>query len=222
MNTEAYIVFTRVPRPNQCKRRLTTRYSGEQASAIQAAMLSDLLREAKTLLAKGIDVWVAYEDGDGDSAEFLSQLPEGVRSFPQQGSQMGQKMDNAIQRVFQAGYQKVVLTGSDVPFLSAKIVQQAFSRLSDVVIGPTFDGGYYLIGCRRGVSLAPIFSSKIHWSASDVWRDTLKKLENVDVQVMSRQKDVDLPGDFASVVGKLGSRNQELAKVIKSLKLGGI
>ena len=104
-------------------------------------------------------------------------------------------MNNAFVNSFTDGYEKVVILGSDLPDLTEKHILEAFKRLddNDVVLGPTKDGGYYLLGMKK---LQPkIFVNK-NWGTASVRKETLKDLENVTVHLLEELNDIDVFEDI--------------------------
>ena len=100
-------------------------------------------------------------------------------------------MANAIRDTLSIGYQKVVIIGSDSPDLPPEYIQEGFRRLdsSDMVIGPSTDGGYYLIGGRKEL---PLFDG-IPWSSNKVFEMTLKKARGygLTLSVLNQWYDID-------------------------------
>lgn len=213
-NKKAYIIFTRIPTPNKCKTRLTPTYTGQEASALQADLLADLLVSVAKLPEKGIDILLAYSD-EQEPTQFLASLPDYVTAFPQQGSNIGMRMANALAEAFHRGYQQVVLTGSDLPQLTAATICQSFKLLKEIVIGPSVDGGYYLIGAQQEIDLTPLFTAEIDWGHSTVLRETLRQVTGHDVQLLPAQVDVDVPTDLTTVKQQLDSHNQRLHQWFK-------
>lgn len=213
-NDKAYIIFTRIPTPNKCKTRLTPTYTGQQASSVQADLLADLLASAAQLPSAGVDVLLAYSD-EQDPAAFLADLPAFVTAFPQHGDNIGQRMNNAFADAFARGYQEVVLTGSDLPQLTATTVERAFQVMKEVVIGPSVDGGYYLIGAQRGIDLTPLFNAAIDWGHSTVLQSTLSRVAGHDVQLLAAQTDVDSPADLQAARRQLDDHNSRLRQWFK-------
>lgn len=142
----AVICFTRVPRPGKTKTRLMPRLSGEQCAMLHWAFLRDL---AKIYSHVDADLYVAYTD-DPDWEELKSVFPH-ARFFLQQGSGLGEKMNHALNTVLALGYEKAVLTGSDLPLMTAAHLRSGFEALenADAALGPTADGGYYLVGVKQ-------------------------------------------------------------------------
>jgi len=149
------------------------------------------------------DVFIAFEPADA-IAEMRGLVDDGTRLFPQRGDTLGDRMRNAFERLFAAGYSGIVMIGSDLPSLPASHLAQAFTRVRErpdaVVIGPASDGGYYLIGLRR---LYPqLFTSSIAWSTGDVLTTTTRIAEScgLKVSLVSPWHDVDTVDDLRRVL----------------------
>lgn len=104
----------------------------------------------------------------------------GINTEIQQGGTLGEKMLNAFSRAFDKGAESVVIIGTDCITITNDMIRKAFKSLnstsSDIVIGPSLDGGYYLLGLNRLIST--IFSD-IEWSTDRVYSQTLKKAEEL-------------------------------------------
>lgn len=184
-------------------------YTAKQASAVQSSLLLDLIVSSLQLPAAGIDVLIAYSD-ERDPEPFLQQLPSQIKAFPQAGANIGLRMNNAINYAFKQGYQEVVLTGSDLPNLTAATIKTAFNKMREIVIGPSLDGGYYLIGCRRGVDISPLLTAKIDWGHRSVLHETLSRITKYDVQLLAPQVDIDFPQDLSQAAQHLDKHNRAL------------
>jgi len=113
----------------------------------------------------------------------------------QVGEDLGIRMKNAFKNGFEAGYEKVMIIGSDLYDLTSSTVEKAFQELntSDVVIGPAEDGGYYLLGMK---SLEKnIFKNK-EWGTSSVRKDTLNDLKDKKIRILEMLNDVDVFEDI--------------------------
>jgi len=117
-------------------------------------------------------------------------------------------MWRAMNHVFTLGYEKVILTGSDLPELSKELIEQAFKQLKEVVIGPSKDGGYYLIGSCRNVDLKPIFLSDLQWGRNSVLAETLLLLKNYQVSQVEALQDIDEEKDLREVSRSLSKASQ--------------
>ena len=98
----------------------------------------------------------------------------------QANGDLGEKMLHAFNNIFEKGYEKVVIIGSDCPDLSSPIINKAFEKLvkNDIVIGPAEDGGYYLLGMKK---LYPDILKNKNWSTSSVFNDTVETINNLDL-----------------------------------------
>ena len=105
-------------------------------------------------------------------------------------------MSNAFDDVF-SHHEKVIIVGSDCPQLSPKIINDAFGFLdkSDLVLGPTYDGGYYLLGIKK---MYPFLFSGIKWSTETVLSQTLQKAETHQLhhKLLVKLSDVDYAVDW--------------------------
>lgn len=145
----------------------------------------------------------AIEDPEDTAATALARLKRIFSSardfFPQQGQGIGERMDNAMRWVFQKGYTAVLLTGSDLPALRPWHLQEAFAALSDVdlVLGPSLDGGYYLIASRAPV---PALFSGPHFGTGRVLEETLARAAaaGLHTALAPHSQDVDTLADLQS------------------------
>ncbi|MBV7391625.1 TIGR04282 family arsenosugar biosynthesis glycosyltransferase [Enterococcus alishanensis] len=207
MNKKAYILFTRIPTVGKVKTRLAKTLGDQFATEVQAVMLEDLYQHFSDLSKSGIDLFIAYSDEQAPEA-FLKQLPPSSHSFLQSGKTIGERMWRAMNHVFALGYEKVILTGSDLPELSKELIEQAFKQLKEVVIGPSKDGGYYLIGSCRNVDLKPIFLSDLQWGRNSVLAETLLLLKNYQVSQVEALQDIDEEKDLREVSRSLSKASQ--------------
>jgi len=149
LKENAVILFTRIPIPGKTKTRLQALLTGEECASLQRAFICDIFKVLQAA-GSGCDVFVCYTP-EGDPARLIALLPGAHSFFPQSGESLGDKMHNAISHVLSKGYERCLLIGSDVPLLKSKTIDDAFHLLeeNDVVLCPTVDGGYYLIGMEE-------------------------------------------------------------------------
>ena len=107
-------------------------------------------------------------------------------------------MKNAFQNGFEAGYEKVMIIGSDLYDLSSENIELAFNELdnNDVVIGPAEDGGYYLLGMNS--LQEKVFENK-DWGTETVRKDTLANLNDKKVKLLSIKNDIDVYEDIVDI-----------------------
>ncbi len=114
----------------------------------------------------------------------------------QQGEDLGQRMIAAFKKLFK-NHQSVVLIGCDLPDLTSALIAKAFDALqsNDVVIGPSCDGGYYLIGLNKST---PELFEEISWSTEKVLKQTLERAERLSlkVQLLDQLRDIDTLEDL--------------------------
>jgi hypothetical protein len=122
--------------------------------------------------------------------------------LPQQGKDLGERMASAFQAAWTQGVQRAVLIGSDCPGLTPALIVQALAELDrhDLVLGPASDGGYYLIGLRRGVTpeaLTSLFRD-VPWGDATVCRVTLARAAAAKLTITTLQElnDIDRPEDL--------------------------
>lgn len=191
----AYILFTRVPEAGKTKTRMMPYLSGEECARLHSAFLRDIYLRTRDVDA---DVFVCYTPfAKNDEARKL--FPGAVEFFPQTGADLGEKMARAIAHVLSEGYDRVVLTGSDLPELDAEVLDSALDRLDscDIVLNPTSDGGYYLVGMK---AFHDIFRLP-RWGDSSVFDGTVKASENAGLSVAAGRMldDIDCKEDLKAL-----------------------
>ena len=143
---KAIICFTRVPQPGKTKTRLMGLLTGAQCAQLHWAFLRDLARIYTTL---DTDLFV-FHTPDPEWERLKPVFPMAKAFYPQAGDGLGEKMNSALNEILALGYDTVVLTGADLPAMTAAHLQSGFDVLAraDVALGPTADGGYYLVGVK--------------------------------------------------------------------------
>jgi rSAM/selenodomain-associated transferase 2/rSAM/selenodomain-associated transferase 1 len=195
----ALVVMARAPSDSGGKSRLTRDLGGDHVE-LRRALLLDTLDAARGVT--DVDLFVGFEPADS-IAEMRGLVGDALRLFPQQGDTLGDRMRNAFERLFAAGYSAVVMIGSDLPSLPTSHLAQAFQCVRDapdvVVMGPASDGGYYLIGLRH---VCPALFTSIAWSTADVLTTTTSIAETcgLTVSFVPRWHDVDTVDDLRRVL----------------------
>ena len=144
---EAIIIFTRVPIPGRTKTRLQGFLTKDQCAQIHKNFLKDIKKICEKL---NKDIFVFYTPEDKDNI-LKDILGEKCNYKIQQGNDLGEKMYNAIDYVLSKKYKSCILIGTDIPYLKKEDLSKAFKilRKKDVVLGPTEDKGYYLVGMKK-------------------------------------------------------------------------
>lgn len=165
------IICSRYPQAGRSKTRLIPYIGAQQAALLQKRMTEKLLVEADTLYHRTqIPSSLFYSDG----SPFLMQEWLGKRHFVEQhDGDLGQRMEHAFRYMFSLGYSRIILVGSDIPALNTHLLESAFNTLEnhDTVLGPTEDGGYYLIGIKKDAfpHLSKALFHNIPWSTKTVF-----------------------------------------------------
>lgn len=201
----ALIVFAKAPVAGRVKTRLTPEITEAEAADLYEAFLRDLL-ERFVRLDVHVRVYVA-----GHPADLSDDLvPTNVEIFRQEGSGLGERMGRAFIDAFAAGYDRVILTGSDHPTLPSEFIEYAFAALAPrraVVLGPADDGGYYLLGMN---DFLPQLFEGMEYSHADVLTDTLERLPaaEIDVTILPTWYDVDTPRDLRRLAAELAAEGE--------------
>jgi hypothetical protein len=188
-------VVAKAPRAGDVKTRLCPPLTPGDAADLHAAFLADTADLVTGLAGvRGAFVFTPAED----EPYFARLAPAFVRVL-QQGPDLGARLQHAFAALFATGARVVVAVGADTPTLPAALITDAVSRLADdradVVLGPTDDGGYYLVGLRRP---APALFDGIAWSTPAVLGETLQRAETAGLRValLPPWFDVDTPVDL--------------------------
>ena len=174
------IVFAKNPVPNQVKTRLVPTLSPEQAATLYTAFLTD----GCEVLAKlpSVDLIIAYTPAEARS-DLQALIGENATYIPQIGADLGERLASATQWATEQGYTKTLLVGSDSPTLPISYISKALTLLDsrDVVIGPSTDGGYYLIGfsATNIAMIVPFIFEEIAWSTADVFQQTVARIRSL-------------------------------------------
>jgi rSAM/selenodomain-associated transferase 1 len=167
------IVFGKEPRPGRVKTRLAKTIGDREACAVYEKLLARTLGEA---LGTGLPVHLAL--ADSPSPGWVPPVTVPVET--QTSGDLGQRMASAFDEAFHAEADRVVLVGSDAPGCHRGIFLEALQRLdaAPVVLGPSEDGGYYLVGQQSpGVDLF----RGIPWSSQETYRCTVNRLHELDI-----------------------------------------
>ena len=189
----ALVVFLKYPQPGLVKTRLGKDIGPESAALLYKELTELILRNTK---AGDYQRFLFYTPQNKKS-EILKWLGGDPNLFLQKGNDLGQRLANAFKSVFSKGAKKVLVIGTDSPVIDSEIIQQAFRRLDkfQCVIGPSFDGGYYLLGL--GSENAKVFEG-IDWSTNRVLEQTKQRLKKLEVvfTCLNEEFDIDTRADL--------------------------
>jgi uncharacterized protein len=204
----ALLIVGKAPRPGFTKTRLVPPLSAEDAAALYRGFLLDSV-------SLGLDLgWeqVTVVHPRGGERALAILLPAQVCLLEQQSQGLADALTHAFATHLAQGFERVVLIGSDNPTLPREVVEQACLALDthDVSIGPSADGGYYLIAMRA--AHLGLFEA-IDWSTSRVYAQTLAQADGLDLRVCSLPEwyDVDEPSDLERLQRALVTSPQRVA-----------
>lgn len=186
------IIFVKNPVLGKVKTRLAADIGDERALEVYEQLLKITRNEAAKA---NCTRHVFYSD------EIVSDAwdDDSFNKFVQEGSDLGERMNNAFEQVFALGARKAIIIGSDCPGLTTEIIENSFCVLDehDVAIGPAKDGGYYLLGMKK--QLPFLFEGK-KWSTDSVLSETIHDLKEnrlsygmlIELSDLDTVKDLDL------------------------------
>lgn len=213
--SKALVVFAKPARPGHVKTRLRGVLSAREAAEAHVACLRDTTRMAGSVGGARKCLHVA---GSYPAAQRLAArvgLSRRWRLGVQVGRTLGERLEFAIQSLLASGFRKVVVIGTDTPWMGAARVFRAFRLLdyADVVLGPAADGGYYLIGVRRAV---PEMFRGVAWGTARVFAQTTRALRQAGIRyrLLKRDFDLDRPKDLARLV-RLRSKRKLAAPALR-------
>jgi len=189
----ALLIVGKAPAPGQAKTRLVPPLSAQAAAELYRAFLLDTLD-----LAAGLG-WerVSLVHPAGAGAALRPLLPPPVTLCEQRGRGLGDALRHAFAEHLAQGFTRVVLIGSDTPSLPPTAVADGCAALAthDLSIGPSLDGGYYLLGLR---TMQPALFEAIDWSTPRVLAQTLARASQLRLRVqrLPAWYDVDAPADL--------------------------
>lgn len=192
----ALILMTRIPIPGKTKTRLMNILSPEECAQIHKCFLLDIFNSFE-YIKNDLDIFLTYTPEN--SLDIIKDLiPKHIKCFPQHGYNLGERMLNAINHILNKGYSKVVLMGSDIPQIYPNHIRNTFLALdsSDIAIGPTLDGGYYLIGMKK--IHKDIFNNNLKWGNKSVFEETIDMCNklNLKVELCEKYMDIDTKEDL--------------------------
>jgi rSAM/selenodomain-associated transferase 1 len=203
MRAKALAVMAKAPVAGRVKTRLQPALDADQAARLAKALLIDQLNHLRQV--DSADLYLAF--APEQARPLIQELaPPVFTLFPQRGEDLGARMQAVFEKLFSAGYKHIVLIGGDMAAVPLHFFNQAYcfleSRRHGVVLGPSRDGGYYLVGCNQPT---PELFSDMRWSHDGVLAQTLAKLEPLKIahHLLPDWFDVDTPADMAALRAEL-------------------
>ncbi|MFC1671149.1 TIGR04282 family arsenosugar biosynthesis glycosyltransferase [Spirochaetota bacterium] len=176
MTEKAIIFFFKYPQKGQVKTRLAASLGDELTCTLYGHFISDILKACMS--AHGETVLAFSKSGDSATGDIPGT--GSIKSFEQRGDDLGQRMFNAFVDTRKLGFKKAVIIGSDLPHLSTEILNNTLNLLDEysTVVGPSTDGGYYLLGIDLNDLNARLFDA-VPWSTGEVLNITIERINEM-------------------------------------------
>lgn len=189
-NKNLLLIFTRNPELGKVKSRLAKDIGEEKALNIY----SELLKHTESISAPlDCTKWVFYSENINKNDLWSNTIFQKKLQF---GNDLGIRMQNAFQEGFTSGFENIIIIGSDIYDLQQKHIALAFTSLenNNAVIGPSDDGGYYLLGLKK--MIPEVFKNK-NWGTDTVLKNTLMDLEShAPIYQLENLNDIDVISDI--------------------------
>ncbi|WP_338669863.1 TIGR04282 family arsenosugar biosynthesis glycosyltransferase [Pseudodesulfovibrio methanolicus] len=201
---DCLLFFVRHPEPGRVKTRMIGPARPELVADFYAAMVEGMLDRLDNGL--GADLIVCFTPATRVEV-MRAWLGPNRRFLAQRGRDLGERMANAFRDAFALGYDRAVLTGSDIPGLTPSIVRQGLDALAPgrAALGPAEDGGYFLAGFYRD-GFVPALFDEAQWGGSRVYARALERLAaaDMDAAVLDRLADLDTVDDLRAMLDSPG------------------
>src|SRR6184192_3690611 len=217
----ALAIMTKAPRAGAVKTRLQPPLTPEEAADLNICFLRDIADAISRATCSGglrppeqntITRGVGVFTPEGSEKEYTDILPVDFDLIPQHGNGFGERLTNAADDLLHVGFESCCLINSDSPTATAEAFREAVARLQSaydrIVLGPSDDGGYYLIGMRK---LNRHLFEEINWSTERVFAQTEERAREVGlkVHVLPKFYDVDDGAKLRRLCEELLGRNSQ-------------
>jgi uncharacterized protein len=177
-------IMTKAPKAGKVKTRLTPPLTAEEAAGLNICFLRDLAESITAATAQSAARGVGiYTPHDAESA-YENILTADFFLLPQRGHVFGERLIFAAEDLFKVGFESVCLINSDSPTVAASSLVEAARELAKpgdrTVLGPSDDGGYYLIGLKQ---LHRRLFEEIDWSTEHVFNQTMHRAAELGIEV---------------------------------------
>ena len=226
----AHILFTRVPLPGTVKARLAPALSPSQRALLQEALIVDtamkLLELDGTVVLCCSDEQQRVSDGQKLYEEFVKRVYDACAARSrmittrQRGDNLGKRMSNALEDIFDEGADACLLIGSDLPYFSPSDIAAAEQLLesADIVFGPSPDGGYWLVGMKEPF---PQLFEDDRYSRCDVLERALAICEGYGKTVAfgPSSQDIDTPKDCEFLLERVALGDERIgARTVQAVE----
>ena len=212
------LLFAKEPRPGLVKTRLAADVGAARALELAHSFLVDVVLNARAVEGVRRTIWFAPDDG----ASYFRALDPDAALEAQPDLDFGARLSFAFASAFASGSGRAVMIGMDSPQIPSTRIEEAFEALGrdDLVLGPSLDGGYYLIGLRRGADHAALFD-RVPWSGPEVLDVTRRAAERAGprLALLEPELDVDDGADLDALRKLLAARPRAAPRTRAALGL---
>lgn len=212
------VVMAKKPEKGKVKTRLCPPLSQEQAMNLYRNFLLDKIEQVSRV--KNVLPVLAFTPKSAEKF-FREIVPKNFELMPQNGLDLGERLANVFKELFSDNFEQIVIIGSDLPTLPTSYLEKSFFLLNkidiDIVLGPCYDGGYYLIGLKSFIS--SLFE-EISWSTSKVYDETIKRIEISDLRLATLPVwyDVDSMDDLKRLIKEIFYEKNPVSSLAKHTK----
>lgn len=196
------ILMVKAPLPGLAKTRLTPPLAQSEAASLALCFVQDVVKSALGITQ---NVMIAFTPPEG-RAMLEASLPNNLHWVEQHGQHLGDRLILAIAYADSLGFSPIITLGTDSPTLPPSFVEQACQILSvgptDITLGPTRDGGYYLVGVRKP---EPELFNNVAWSSPFTFDHTVRNINQLGLRlvILEQWYDVDTVADLRSLNNEL-------------------
>jgi rSAM/selenodomain-associated transferase 1 len=194
----ALLCFLKYPEPGHVKTRLAAELGSIGASNLYRSLAERVITEVYPL-SQNYQLIICFDPKHNED-QFIEWLGDQWIYWPQEGHDLGNRMANAVAQALEEGFDQAILLGSDCIELSETFIEDAFKALDDyrVVIGPSTDGGYYLLGLSH---MDDFLFDDMAWSTDSVLPTTIDRLEarEYNFKLLEEKIDIDTEEDLTKL-----------------------
>jgi rSAM/selenodomain-associated transferase 1 len=194
------VIMAKAPRPGAVKTRLIPSLSLNAGVAFYCCLLEDTLALARTLG----DVEVAIMCPDSDVNELAQLAGHEASIVAQKGAGLAAGLTSVFAHFTEEHQRRIIAFNSDSPHLPRSVLEDAFETLAarDVVVGPTHDGGYYLVGAKTS---HPTLFARDGMGTSSALERLLSRVRALELSVgfVDPFYDIDVPDDLTRLAAEL-------------------
>ena len=201
MSKIAIAIVCKTPKAGSSKTRLSPPLTPDESASLSGCFIRDLSATISSVNTDGQSVGMALYTPKGSEALLMDYIPRSFGTILQTDGDFGERLSAGMNRIFEMGYSGAILVNSDSPTLPGQILRLAVDAIGlgdNVVLGPSADGGYTLIGLSRS---HPRLFEDIPWSTSDVYMATIERAAEIGLPVVTVPTWYDV--DDASSLGVL-------------------